>query len=249
MCSCFALSQATKGGIVHLNLSGCGITGCFPEEIYSACGTLTALDLSNNSLRGPIPSSISKLHSLAFLSLQSNGFVGEIPSTIAKLGRLKQLCAQCNQLSGSLAEQIGFMDSLEALVVSGNRLGGQLPMSIVQLASSHEEKSGRRKCKVHLGNNLGFTLPEEVTELFLKNAPQTLDLTDWNLRGPLPESLYQMLFTLDSYKLRGNRFDNIVKRTLDATLVYHLTNFKDQHTLDLSNRYTIHSSHTPLSYT
>lgn len=48
--------------------------------------TLAFLDLSNNSLHGPIPSSIFKQENLLFLILASNSkLTGEVPSSICKL--------------------------------------------------------------------------------------------------------------------------------------------------------------------
>lgn len=65
--------------------------------------TVTCRSLSNNSLQGSIPKTLSKLKKLAVLNLELNELTGEIP------------------------QELGGLDNLVAVNVSYNRLTGRLP--------------------------------------------------------------------------------------------------------------------------
>ncbi|BBH10202.1 Leucine-rich repeat receptor-like protein kinase family protein, partial [Prunus dulcis] len=118
---------------------------------------LTYLDLSFNSLEGPIPSSIGQLRELQYLGLSNNllnssipselGFCtnltdldlssnhleGKIPSSIGQLRELKHLDLSYNSLNSSIPSELGFCTNLTYLDLSSNSLEGKIPSSIGQL--------------------------------------------------------------------------------------------------------------------
>ncbi|KAJ6976474.1 hypothetical protein NC653_028570 [Populus alba x Populus x berolinensis] len=139
-----------------------GLTGSFPSCNSSNISelqhdSLTYLDLSNNHLHGPIPSSIFKQENLQFLILASNSkLTGEISSSICKLRFLQVLDLSNNSLSGSTPLCLGNFNNilsilhlgmnnlqgtipstfskdniLEYLNLNGNELEGKIPLSII----------------------------------------------------------------------------------------------------------------------
>lgn len=68
----------------------------------SSLSRLIRLDLSNNNLKGPIPSSISNLTQLLTLRLQNNELSGQIPIFFKNFPSLKQLNLSNNELYGRI---------------------------------------------------------------------------------------------------------------------------------------------------
>ncbi|XP_065039687.1 leucine-rich repeat receptor-like serine/threonine-protein kinase BAM1 [Musa acuminata AAA Group] len=91
---------------------------------------LAQLNLSNNLLTGPIPSSISDLSSIQTLLLGSNQLAGPIPGSIGQLRRMVKLDLSSNGLSGSIPPEIGSCTQLTYLDLSQNNLSGSIPAEI-----------------------------------------------------------------------------------------------------------------------
>uniref|UniRef100_A0A0D3EX97 non-specific serine/threonine protein kinase n=1 Tax=Oryza barthii TaxID=65489 RepID=A0A0D3EX97_9ORYZ len=88
--------------ILGLSLGSLGLQGQFPRGLEH-CTSLVRLDLSNNSLSGPIPSGISwQLPDLSSLNLSYNRFSGEIPVNISEMTYLYSIGLQHNKLTGSI---------------------------------------------------------------------------------------------------------------------------------------------------
>ncbi|KAJ9178221.1 hypothetical protein P3X46_010121 [Hevea brasiliensis] len=68
------------------NLSGYGLNGPLPD--LSQMQALETINLSDNSLSGPVPDFLGNLPSLRLLDLRDNGFSGEIPQSIADNNQL-----------------------------------------------------------------------------------------------------------------------------------------------------------------
>ncbi|XP_058082492.1 receptor-like protein EIX2 [Magnolia sinica] len=93
------------------------LSGCIQES-------LEILDLSKNSLYGPIPESLGKLSSLKYLYLGYNNLNGPIPESLGKLSFLKYLYLSRNNLTGSLPESLGQLSELMYFEISSNSLEG-----------------------------------------------------------------------------------------------------------------------------
>ncbi|KAK4434866.1 Receptor-like protein 57 [Sesamum alatum] len=76
----------------------------------SNCTNLQALDLSFNSLAGPIPPDIQYLVNLAVLNLSSNRLSGPIPQQLALCAYLNVIDLHENHLSGPIPQQLGLLD-------------------------------------------------------------------------------------------------------------------------------------------
>ena len=74
--------------ILSLRLGSMDLKGPFPDGLEN-CSSMTSLDLSSNSLSGPIPSDISKrLPFITNLDLSYNSFSGEIPESLVNCSYL-----------------------------------------------------------------------------------------------------------------------------------------------------------------
>ena len=85
---------------------------------------VTALDLSENQLTGPIPTELGGLVNLEELSLWGNQLTGPIPTELGGLVNLEVLHLAGNQLTGPIPTELGGLVNLELLYLSGNQLTG-----------------------------------------------------------------------------------------------------------------------------
>eukprot|EP00873_Tetraselmis_striata_P013072 jgi/Tetstr1/433336/TSEL_022622.t1 len=112
----------------ELSLGGNRLTGTIPPA-WLHLPQLETLDLSQNSLTGPVPASggtstepvrISKLY-LAF-----NELTGTIPPELSALLTLRQLSLAGNRLTGSVPPQFTALAYLTELTLGGNMLSGSV---------------------------------------------------------------------------------------------------------------------------
>ncbi|CAL9152769.1 unnamed protein product [Musa hybrid cultivar] len=134
--------------LVKLNLSSNRLTGSIPKSIFDI-KTLTDIDISQNSLSGPIPftgsiargtssllifnasnnnlngailESVSNLTSLAVLDLHNNSLIGSLPSSLSKLDYLTYLDLSDNDFLGDIPCGICGITGLSFVNFSGNKL-------------------------------------------------------------------------------------------------------------------------------
>ncbi|GJP55279.1 hypothetical protein CLOM_g14259 [Closterium sp. NIES-68] len=91
-----SLNSLTK--LVQLDLSDNTFSGIIPS--FSSLIALTYLNLSRNSLAGPIPDCFDNLASLQTIDLSTNQLSGSLPASMSSLGALKTFRADDNYLSG-----------------------------------------------------------------------------------------------------------------------------------------------------
>ena len=75
--------------------------------ITSLLTELRILNLGDNSLTGPIPSSITELSNLHELNLRNNNLDGNIPSNIGDALNLQIIDLMYNNLTGSIPSSFG----------------------------------------------------------------------------------------------------------------------------------------------
>ncbi|KAL1174989.1 hypothetical protein V6Z11_A04G055300 [Gossypium hirsutum] len=90
------------------------------------------LELSSNSLPGPLP---TPPQNLSFLLISNNELVGEIPSKICNLSFLSVLDLSKNKLGGTIPDCFGTFGNklsmiLRTLNLNGNQLEGSIPQSL-----------------------------------------------------------------------------------------------------------------------
>ncbi|XP_016196296.1 LRR receptor-like serine/threonine-protein kinase FLS2 [Arachis ipaensis] len=88
---------------------------------------LTNLDLSNNSLEGPIPKELSSLSGLLGLNLSYNNLSGEIPAMIGDMRSLESLDFSHNHLFGAIPSSMSSLTFLSHLNLSNNNFSGPIP--------------------------------------------------------------------------------------------------------------------------
>lgn len=165
-----------------LSLFNCFVTSPItlsPTIFFGAFSSLEHLALvSNPTLSGEIPSSMSEITSLRVLNLAQNNLQGEIPSKIGGMVNLEQLDLSYNNIIGEIPGEIGGLESLTILDLSWNGIGGNVPSSLGQLQVLQ---------KIDLSSNrLVGMIPPDVGKL---NRLALLDLSHNLLNGPIPETL------------------------------------------------------------
>ncbi|XP_013656029.2 receptor-like protein 51 [Brassica napus] len=118
--------------IASLTISHANLSGNIPKSLHS---NLTFIDLSDNLIKGSIPTSITQLSNLKSLNLSSNSISGEIPDSIGDLISLKNLSLSSNKLSGPIPDSISSLPDLTHLDLSGNQLNGTVPRFITKMKS------------------------------------------------------------------------------------------------------------------
>uniref|UniRef100_A0A0D9YQE5 non-specific serine/threonine protein kinase n=1 Tax=Oryza glumipatula TaxID=40148 RepID=A0A0D9YQE5_9ORYZ len=134
--------------VTNITLFSCGISGGLSNLRFAKLPHLVHLDLSLNSLSGPIPSDIGHLAELSYLDisnnmltgsippsidLSSNQFTGSIPPQIGQCHNLSSLRLRNNLLTGPIPEELGYCTDLTELDLSRNNLGGAIPMTFMKL--------------------------------------------------------------------------------------------------------------------
>ncbi|XP_052190019.1 MDIS1-interacting receptor like kinase 2-like [Diospyros lotus] len=186
------------------------------------------LQLSENNLTGPIPTSIWNLTNLVCLRLHENHLSGLIPTSIGNLTNLTLLYLYSNQLSGPIPHSLGNLNSLtklalftnkrianlthlERFVINDNKLTGRLPQNLCLDGSL-----------IGLGaanNNLTGNIPKSLRNC---NSLFRVRLENNQLEGNLQEE-FGVLPSLDYMDLSYNRFTGEIPKNLrELDLLFHL---------------------------
>uniref|UniRef100_A0A5B6ZVI5 Putative LRR receptor-like serine/threonine-protein kinase GSO2 n=1 Tax=Davidia involucrata TaxID=16924 RepID=A0A5B6ZVI5_DAVIN len=107
------------------------------SEYRDILALVRIIDLSSNSLSGPIPAEISGLHALRFLNLSRNHLTGKIPDQIGGMTTMESLDLSRNHLSGQIPQSMSNLTFLNYLDLSYNKFSGRIPLS-TQLQSFNE---------------------------------------------------------------------------------------------------------------
>ena len=110
--------------VTKLRLSNNNLKGTIPSSI-SNLNALTTLDLSSTSISGTIPSSIGNLKALTALLLHDCSLTGPIPPAIANVTKLNILTLFDNSFTGTLPA--GTCASCQLMYIHKNQIGGSLP--------------------------------------------------------------------------------------------------------------------------
>ncbi|CAD6341695.1 unnamed protein product, partial [Miscanthus lutarioriparius] len=193
----------------------------FSQSTLSWINNLTRLETFFN-FSGPIPYQIGNLANLRELSIEFCDFSGyQIPSWIGNLTKLISLdISDNNCLSGPIPSTIGNLIQIKWLRLSRNNLTGNIPESLLALPALQY---------LNLDTNQLSGSLEDFTHPLYSGFSQIkeIDLSDNQLTGQIPESLFQLanlqILYLDSNKLMG---------TIKLISIWGLTNLNE---LDLSN--------------
>ncbi|KAL9160418.1 hypothetical protein ABFS82_08G198400 [Erythranthe guttata] len=132
------------------------LSGGLPSDMCSKLPLLRHIHLSENKLRGEIPTSLSECSLLQTVLLSFNTFRGRIPREIGNLKFLRILYLWSNNLNGVIPSEIGNLQNLAILGIEGNQFSGTIPLTIFNISSlqrlllHHNQLSGN--LPKHIGN-------------------------------------------------------------------------------------------------
>ncbi|KAM4108277.1 hypothetical protein ACB094_03G033400 [Castanea mollissima] len=228
---------ANLSGLTTLHLSGFGLFGELPVEIFNL-PKLQDLRVSyNQDLIGKLPKFYSS-NPLKFLSLQGTSFSTKLPASIGNLNSLNELwLGSCNFL-GRISPSIGNLTQLTTLDLSNNSFMGQIPSSLLNLISlnyldfSYCQLSGSipssfgnlRQLTVLLSNYfLKISNPSSLSWLSKLSKLTVLAFKGINLTMEIPSSLAN-LTQLNYLNLYSNNLTDTVSLHMFMKLKY-LTSF------------------------
>lgn len=104
------------------------------RDAFEPFDKLIFFDLSNNTLTGPIPSSLFEIPTIEIVYLFGNQMTGTIPSTFGNASLLRDLYINDNLLSGTvpsiLPDQLTMLTEFR---LESNEIVGTMPSSICAL--------------------------------------------------------------------------------------------------------------------
>ncbi|GFY93152.1 hypothetical protein Acr_08g0015480 [Actinidia rufa] len=116
-----------SGQIPSSLLYGNNLSSSIPREVIGLSSLSISLDISRNSLRGPLPQEVGNLRNLGLLNLSHNKLSSEIPSNLIGCIRLQYLYLDNNSLKGVIPQSLESLRGIEELDLSYNSLSGEIP--------------------------------------------------------------------------------------------------------------------------
>ncbi|GAY53095.1 hypothetical protein CUMW_146770, partial [Citrus unshiu] len=225
---------ANLSSLCILSISGCGLQGEFPQEIFQLpnlqflgvmknpnltgylpqfqkSSLLEDLRLSYTRFSGKIPDSIENLESLSYLGISDCSFIGKIPSSLFNLTKLEHL-----YLSVDLNMLFLSFKRLKALVLSSNKMSLLTSSSTTSSTNMQKLKIARKipewlfSAVILSNNNFVGEIPSSIANL---KGLRTLNLSSNNLEGHIPSSLSN-LTVLESLDLSNNKLSGQIPHQL-----------------------------------
>jgi len=139
----FGVKLNNAGRVVFLELSENNLRGIIPSQL-TYLTELKELWLWGNQLTGNIPYNLNQLTKLTHLDIGINQLTGFIPANLGDLSNLEELYFDSNQLTGKLSAQIGNLNNLNFLYLSNNQLNGCFDSNLKSLCGqiANPEKIG-----------------------------------------------------------------------------------------------------------
>ncbi|KAH6824924.1 hypothetical protein C2S53_017877 [Perilla frutescens var. hirtella] len=153
---------------------------CDWPEVECLFGTVTALKLAGNNIRGTIPSAMCLLKNLVSINVSQNLLYGDIPDSLHNCSKLETLDLSMNELSGTIPVELLFHKRLLHLWLRGNRFVGEIRMRIEAVRLESLDLSR---------NYLNGSIPDDMRNLLRLTF---LDLSMNLLGGTIPMGLFQM---------------------------------------------------------
>ncbi|XP_068318931.1 receptor-like protein 6 [Pyrus communis] len=120
---------------IFFSLSSNKFQGSIPESICKAT-YLQVLDMSNNSLGGPIPQCLTEIsRTLAVLNLRRNRLGGSVPNRFPQHCSLKTLDLSGNQIAGLFPKSLANCSMLEVLNMGNNQIKDIFPRLLKNISS------------------------------------------------------------------------------------------------------------------
>jgi len=225
-----------NGRVVYLDLSNNYLRGSIPSEFWNLT-KLRYLNLKSNiTLGGRISPEIEKLSDLTTLWLSKNSFYGSIPPEIGNLTKLTDLrLAENHNISGNIPPEIENLTKLTTLWLQINKLDGSIPPELGNLKNLTDLRLN--------WNWLTGNIPPELGNL---TKLTELHLRDNDLSGGIPPELGNLvnLTSLDLPHIYGSippELGNLTNLTslnltnISGSIPPELGNLANLTSLNLSN--------------
>ncbi|XP_020866171.1 receptor-like protein kinase 2 [Arabidopsis lyrata subsp. lyrata] len=109
-----------------LDLSDNNLHGSIPWCLETQMGSLTALNLRNNSLSGSLPDIFMNAKKLGSLDVSHNRMEGKLPSSLIGCSALEFLNVGSNGIDDIFPFQLNSLQKLQVLVLRSNKFHGKL---------------------------------------------------------------------------------------------------------------------------
>ncbi|CAL9218368.1 unnamed protein product [Arabidopsis halleri] len=195
-----------NNSLVYLDLSETSISGNIPDSI-SNLKHLNVLEFHDCSLTGKIPPSIGNLSHLTSLTLSSNTFAGEIPSSFQNLNQMTNLDVEDNKLGRNFPILLLNLTKMLSLSLSYNQFAGTLPPNMSSLSNLESF--------VAIGNSFVGTFP---SSLFTITSLTYIDLKNNQLNGTLEFENMSTPSKLQTLSLGNNNFRGPIPRAFSNLL-------------------------------
>nr|XP_023925990.1 LRR receptor-like serine/threonine-protein kinase FLS2 [Quercus suber] len=187
------------------------------SELICNLSSLQVLELSENSLSGPLPqclhnfetsfsgklpASIGNLGSLTTISMWGCNFSGFIPSTLGNLTRLNFLDLSYNTYEGRIPSSFGNLIQLSFLFLTKNKFTGPIPFEFANLTKLTALSLG--------GNEFAGQIPSSI---FNHTNLEFLGLSNNYFSGTVEFDKFTKLKKLTTLYLSGNQLSLIESET------------------------------------
>ncbi|KAK2967109.1 hypothetical protein RJ640_004085 [Escallonia rubra] len=174
--------QNFRSNIRHLDLSQNSISGPLPDDIGDVMPKLVNFLFADNLLNGTIPNSLCKMKRLVTIDLSRNRLSGNVPDCWMNFTQLNGILLSSNRLSGIIPRSLARVSSLTWLQLSNNTLRGGLPFALGNCTNLKFLDLGE--------NRLSENVPDWIGEN-LKSL-QVLRLRKNNFGGGIPPELCRL---------------------------------------------------------
>eukprot|EP00256_Glycine_max_P067314 XP_025981909.1 receptor-like protein EIX1 [Glycine max] len=204
----------------HLDLSYNIFKGDDFKSFANIC-TLRSLYATENNFSEDLPSILHNLssgcvrHSLQDLDLSYNQITGSLPD-LSVFSSLKTLVLKQNQLSGKIPEGIRLPFHLESLSIQSNSLEGGIPKSFGNSCALRSldwpPPPPRDQFSLQELNIGGNQINGTLSDLSIFSALKTLDLSENQLNGKIPEST-KLPYLLESLSIGSNSLEGGIPKS------------------------------------
>nr|XP_023919113.1 receptor-like protein Cf-9 [Quercus suber] len=160
--------------------------------------SLYSFDMSNNKLRGILPTCLSNFSSsLTILNLRGNNFHGSIPQLCVKGSRMKMIDLSQNQFKGVLPRSLSNCRKLEILNLGSNNLNDVFPTWLGPLP----------KLRVLILRHNGlYGVVGSPTTIFASPKLRILDISSNRFTGKLPFEYFRNWKFVNKVDVNGCRY-------------------------------------------
>ncbi|KAJ8425457.1 hypothetical protein Cgig2_018855 [Carnegiea gigantea] len=239
------LSHNSLSGSIPLSIVGCfqllvlmlsnnNLSGEIQPEL-DALDSLKILDISSNKISGQIPQTLAGCKSLEVVDFSSNRLSGPLNDAMNKWLNLKFLSLAQNKFNGPLPTWLFTFPAIRTIDLAGNRFSGFIPNGNFNIGKNFNDAvidvpAG----DAHLVSIDGFEMQisvivmdrNEVSFAYDLFSPVGIDLSDNQLNGEIPESIFS---------LHGLEYLNLSYNLLEGQIPVGLEKMWNLRALDLSH--------------